>query len=54
MNTQNLRITKEDVELIALGLNEYINYYGKNKNSDEKKHIDEMLNRIDRYLKDKI
>lgn len=50
MNTQSPRITKEDVELIALGLNEYVRTFGPDKNNDEEKDINFMLDRIKKYL----
>jgi hypothetical protein len=50
MNTQPSRITKEDVELISLGLNEYIKNVGINENTGESKDIDYMLDMIKKYF----
>lgn len=50
----SFKITKDDMELISLGLNEYINYvdFGENQSNEEIFEIKNMLKRLEEHLKE--
>lgn len=51
MNQQESRISKEDIEMIYSGLNEYVNYVNYYENQNEYQDIQNMINDLSSYLK---
>jgi hypothetical protein len=50
----SFKITKNDMELISLGLNEYINHldFSKNQTNEEISEIRNMIERLKDHLKE--
>lgn len=53
MSEDKFKVSKKDMEMISLGLNEYINYVNTDHNSEDYTEIESMLNRLNIRLNEK-